>query len=58
MKRAEEELAWLERITPNHFIRAMLNPEASQPDLDRFLQGVFPAWEPMPQWFKQLVSES
>lgn len=53
---AEAEINKLSEVKASHLAQAMLQPGGSYELLDHYLTGVFPEWEPMPDWFKKLVS--
>lgn len=57
MQNAEQALRHLEAISMADFINAMLNPEATSINIDIYQRGVFAEWEPMPDWFKEIISE-
>jgi hypothetical protein len=58
IRRIDEELKWLNKITVRTFLQALIRPEQSAPELDRYLCGVFAEWEPVPEWFQEIVSFS
>lgn len=51
--RAEREP--LERVTSATFYRAIRNPGSMPEDAERYLRGAFAEWEPVPDWFKDIV---
>lgn len=53
----EAQLAPLQPITQEHFIRAALGAESDQSVVAQFQRGLFAEWEPMPTWFKTLLQE-
>lgn len=55
LHRLRTEIAALESVSYNDFVRALQGPPAASDALDRYLRGVFPEWEPMPEWFKEIV---
>lgn len=58
LKRINEELVWLNQITPGTFVKSLRKPEQVNPELDRYLCGVFAEWETVPEWFREIVSFS
>lgn len=58
LQRIDAELTWLNQITPNTFLKSLRRPEQVNPELDRYLYGVFAEWEPVPEWFREIVSFS
>lgn len=58
LKRIDEELVWLNQITPDTFLKSLRRPEQVNPELERYLYGVFAEWEPVPEWFREIVSFS
>ena len=50
VSRLQQEYAWLKQIREKDFVVMLHNPEKSSPQVDRFIQGVFAEWEPMPMW--------
>jgi len=56
-KKAVEEKDRLSVVGISHFRKSyQLNKEASEM-VNEYLKGVFAEWEPMPMWFKTLISE-
>lgn len=56
-KKALEEKDRLSVVSSSHFRKSyQLNKEASEV-VNQYLKGVFAEWEPMPMWFKTLISE-
>jgi hypothetical protein len=52
----DKEILRLKRVKVKHFSHAMLGPGETNYDLNHYIQGVFAEWEPMPEWFKQMLS--
>lgn len=52
---AEEER--LRDVTVAHFRQAYMQDREASEAVDRYLQGAFAEWVPMPSWFKTLISE-
>ena len=46
----QQEYDWIKKIREKDFVVMLHNPEKSSPQVDRFIQGVFAEWEPMPMW--------
>jgi hypothetical protein len=55
---ADEVIQWLRFVTVNDFLAALLEPNNPHEEVDAFLQGVFPAWGPVPDWFKDILDEA
>lgn len=55
MARLEPEIAKLEVVTEADFVKALKDPTNASDELDGYLRGVFAAWEPIPDWFKDIV---
>ncbi len=55
LHRLKTEIAALESISYNDFVRALQGQPVTSDALDRYLRGVFPVWEPMPEWFREMV---
>lgn len=55
LDRLQAEMKPFDGVTPETFHRALQNPEALSDDLERYLLGVFAEWEPVPDWFKDIV---
>lgn len=49
------EIAALASVSYDDFVRALQGQPAASDALDRYLCGAFPEWEPMPEWFKEIV---
>jgi hypothetical protein len=47
----------LQKIKPAHFRQALQRRSLKSPVPAWYLLGVFPAWEPMPEWFETLLGE-
>jgi hypothetical protein len=45
------------QLRKKDFVRALIDDEIYPEDIERYLQGLFPPWEPMPDWFRQVVDE-
>lgn len=56
LDRIQMELEWLDSVSVQDFLRALNNPRQAKDDLDRYLQGVFAEWEPVPDWFRALLA--
>lgn len=54
-RRAEEELRFLEAVTPEHFVRAYRGDGLAREMVERYLIGVYPEWEEPPDWFTTLT---
>lgn len=55
LDRLRAEMKPFDWVTLETFYRALQNPEAPSDDLERYLLGVFAEWEPVPDWFKDIV---
>lgn len=55
LDRVKQELSWLESVSLLHFLQALEKPGKPDERLARYLLGVFPEWEPVPDWFKELL---
>lgn len=45
----------LDSITEADFVTAALHPDSNADRLDAYLIGAFPAWKPVPAWFRKAV---
>lgn len=55
IKSIDTVLTDLCHVSVNDFINLRLAPEQKNPKVDQYLIGLFPEWEPMPDWFKNLM---
>lgn len=56
-KRLQKELDWLSSVKEQHFQAVQQGkPLPTGLDLERYLHGVFPAWEPAPDWFQAALA--
>ena len=53
----QQEITKLEAVTVKDFRAALENPAAYQVKIEAYQNGVFPEWEPIPDWFKALFVE-
>ena len=49
-------IAKLERIHSTDFVRALQHHPVDSSELDEYVVGLFPEWEPVPQWFTSLTA--
>jgi len=56
LKQIDDEIALLAKVTIKDFRNAYLAP-GENPYLDYYLNGVFSEWEPVPDWFKEMLSD-
>jgi hypothetical protein len=56
--KCNEYIRRLEEISVRDFEVALSRETQSDPRILFYLTGVFPEWEPMPDWFKEIVSEN
>lgn len=56
-QRGNQELWRLPQVSERDFVRARVSRNAQSADVDFFVQGVFAEWEPVPQWFNDLLWE-
>ena len=47
----------LKKVKPGHFYRALLRVSSKTRVPAWYFLGVFPPWEPMPEWFRALLGE-
>jgi hypothetical protein len=52
-----ELLHSLDTVTLQDFKVALVNPTVVNPNMEQYLRGLFAEWEPVPPWFKDLVTE-
>jgi hypothetical protein len=50
-------LTGLRGVTWRDFYQVLTEPEAASESVDRYILGVFAAWEPVPDWFRRAVSD-
>ena len=54
--RIQAELQWLNQVAELNFYDAQIKKKkALNVTPEKYLQGVFPAWEPIPEWFAAAV---
>jgi len=53
-----ELIRQLRKVTVRDFEGVLSGKTQSDPKIQFYLTGVFPEWEPMPEWFKEIVSEN
>ena len=51
----ETELSWLGLVSESTFVNAYKNPGNAIPEINKYLLGVFPEWETVPDWFQSEV---
>jgi hypothetical protein len=51
------ELDWLRPVSAKDFIQAYTKQLGDSEVVDRYLCGVFPEWDSMPDWFKNVVTD-
>ena len=57
--KATELIHSLQEVSTRDFERVLLGQQNQNDSKIRFyLTGIFPEWEPMPEWFKEIVSEN
>lgn len=54
---AQTVAARLQKVRPAHFRRALRQGSPPSPVPLQYFQGVYPPWEPVPEWFKALLEE-
>lgn len=55
LSRLNEEVAKLEKVTVDDFIKARLDHEGNSSILDSYFNGAFPEWQEIPVWFKEII---
>ena len=56
VQRAEIEIQKLSQVNEQDFFTALIDPASvDRQAIDQFLQGVYPEWEPMPDWFNEII---
>ena len=58
LDRLQCEINTLANVTPNTFYLALRGSAPDAEAVGRYLNGVFAAWEPVPDWFKECVEEA
>jgi hypothetical protein len=58
LERPKSEVAKLKAVREADFERTLRGRAQATPDMDCYLRGVFAEWEPMPDWFRDLVEEA
>ena len=48
-------VTYLGNITAEDFINARINHSGNFSSVENYLNGLFPEWEPMPEWFKIVI---
>ena len=55
-KKVEQEIKKLEKVKPSHFFQLYFESDENlAKSVKSFLIGIFPEWEPIPEWFKKLL---
>lgn len=49
-------IAYLSRVTVEDFINVRVNQSGDFELIENFINGIFPEWEPIPEWFKYVIS--
>ena len=57
MKQIHNAIVPLEAVSVSDFVKALRDPMYPSVKTDRYLRGVFAEWEPVPDWFKEAISE-
>ncbi len=55
LEQLEQEIEPLAHVTLDAFHQALQQPDAPAEGVERYLRGVFAEWEPVPDWFKEIV---
>jgi len=55
LDRLRIEIEPLAQVTPAAFYRALSGSESLPENAERYLRGAFAEWEPVPEWFKEIV---
>jgi len=55
LDRLRVEIEPLAQITPAAFYRTLCGSESLPESVERYLRGAFAEWEPVPEWFKEIV---
>ncbi|MFC2054340.1 hypothetical protein ACFLV7_08600 [Chloroflexota bacterium] len=58
LARAQEEIRDLKTISVKDFRHALKKTKLTNEQLDNYIRGVFAEWEPIPEWFKELLEEA
>lgn len=53
--RLKAESAPLKQVAPADLYQALQNPEIAPKNVELYLRGIFAEWEPMPDWFKEIM---
>jgi len=56
-KEADKQRLFLEGVKFKHFMRSYFEPAGKDTSIERYILGVHPEWEPMPEWFRDLLEE-
>jgi hypothetical protein len=56
ISRINKHISTLNDITVNDFKNAIVDHDHKNEKLDAYSQGLFPEWEPIPDWFIELIS--
>jgi hypothetical protein len=51
----QAEIESLAQVTSNAFYRALQSPDNFSEAVEHYLRGVFAEWEPVPDWFREIV---
>lgn len=55
--RMSEAMEPLQGVGVKDFVRVLRDPTCTSEQIDRYLQGVFAEWEPVPDWFKEVAAQ-
>jgi hypothetical protein len=56
IRRAEVEIEKLVQFSADDFFQALVDPgSVDRAALDQYLLGIYPVWEPMPDWFQAAI---
>ncbi len=56
LKRLNDPINELQAVGVKEFIKALRDPLHVPADIDKYLIGLFPEWEPTPEWFNELTA--
>lgn len=56
-EKAGELIQELKKVSATDFQRAIFGAHQNDPAIRGYLNGVFPEWEPMPAWFRDIITE-
>lgn len=58
LDRLQAAIAPLQKVKRRTLLKALKNTQSTPDEVESYLRGAFPEWEPVPDWFQDLVEEA